>query len=115
MRFGPVVRLEVLDPAFYCAVAANGSVGAGGAYMDGLWRCDAAGMSSSDALVALIRLLVRNRDLLDGLETGLARLGGAALRVWEATRRNTRTEAAATSRRTMMSATTSSPSSCHRI
>ena len=88
---GPVVRLEVLDPAFYCAVAANGSVGAGGAYMDGLWRCDAAGMSSSDALVALIRLLVRNRDLLDGLETGLARLGGAALRVWEATRRNTRT------------------------
>jgi cyclopropane-fatty-acyl-phospholipid synthase len=87
----PLVRLEVLDPAFYRAVAANGSVGAGGAYMDGLWRCDAAGMSSSDALVALIRLLVRNRDLLDGLETGLARLGGAALRFWEATRRNTRT------------------------
>jgi cyclopropane-fatty-acyl-phospholipid synthase len=86
----PVVRLEVLDPAFYRAVAASGSVGAGGAYMDGLWRCGAAGLSSSDALVALVRLLVRNRDLLDGLETGLARLGGAALRAWEATRRNTR-------------------------
>ena len=86
----PPVRLEVLDPSFYCAVAANGSVGAGGAYMDGLWRCSAAGMSSSQALVALMRLLVRNRDLLDGLETGFARLGTAALRAWETSRRNTR-------------------------
>jgi len=86
----PVVRLEVLDPAFYRALAANGSVGAGDAYVEGLWRCGAAGMSASDALVALIRLLVRNRDLLDGLETGLARLGGVALRAWEAMRRNTR-------------------------
>jgi cyclopropane-fatty-acyl-phospholipid synthase len=86
----PVLRLEVLDVAFYRAVAASGSVGAGSAYMEGLWRCSAAGMSSSDALVALIRLLVRNRELLDGLETGLARLGAVALRAWEAMRRNTR-------------------------
>ena len=33
-----------------------------------------------DDLVALVRLLVRNRDLLDGMETGLARLGGLAMR-----------------------------------
>jgi cyclopropane-fatty-acyl-phospholipid synthase len=84
------VDLEVLDASFYRAVAMNGSVGAGEAYIDGLWRCHAAGMSSSEALVALIRLLIRNRDLLDELETGLARLGGAALRAWEASRRNTR-------------------------
>ena len=77
-----VVRLEVLDPGFYRAVAGNGSVGAGEAYMDGLWRCD--------DLVALVRLLVRNRDLLDGMETGLARLGGIAMRAWHALRRNTR-------------------------
>ena len=86
----PAVRLEVLDPSFYRALAASGSVGAGSAYMDGLWRCSAAGMSSSDALVALIRVLVRDRDLLDGLETGLARLGGAVLRAWEISRRNHR-------------------------
>jgi len=86
----PLVHVQVLDPSFYRAVAARGSVGAGEAYMEGLWRCTAAGLSSSDALVALIRLLVRNRDLLDGLERGIARLGGAALRAWEATRRNTR-------------------------
>jgi len=86
----PAIDLEVLDPSFYRIVAANGSVGAGGAFMDGLWRCHAVGMSSSDALVALIALLVRNRDLLDRLETGLARLGAAALRTWEASRPNTR-------------------------
>ncbi|HZP65872.1 MAG TPA: cyclopropane-fatty-acyl-phospholipid synthase family protein [Rudaea sp.] len=75
-------RLEVYDAAFYRLVAANGSVGAGEAYMDGAWRCD--------DLVALIRILVRNRSLLDAMETGLARLGGLAMRAWHALRRNTR-------------------------
>ncbi len=75
-------ELDVLDPGFYRAAAANGSVGAGEAYMDGLWRC-------SD-LVALVRLLVLNRDRLDAMETGLARLGGLAMKAWHALRRNTR-------------------------
>ena len=75
------VHLWIDDPGFYRAVAANGSVGAGEAYMDGAWRC-------SD-LVGLIRLLVRNRELLDGMETGIARLGGLAMRGWNALRRNT--------------------------
>lgn len=77
-----VVRVEVLDSGFYRAIAANGSVGAGEAYMEGLWCCD--------DLVGLIRLLVRNRDLLDRMETGLARLGGVAMRAWHALKRNTR-------------------------
>lgn len=77
-----VVHVQVDDLAFYRAVAANGSVGAGEAFMDGLWRCD--------DLVGLIRLLVRNRDLLDGMESGLARLGGLAMKGWHALRRNTR-------------------------
>lgn len=74
--------LEVDDAAFYRHVAANGSVGAGEAYMDGIWR--------SDDPVALMRMLVRNRDLLDAMETGLARLGGWAMRAWHALNRNTR-------------------------
>jgi cyclopropane-fatty-acyl-phospholipid synthase len=86
----PCIRLEVLDPQFYSRVAARGSVGAGEAYMEGMWRCSAPGLDSSESLVALVRLLLRNRDLLDGLESGLARLGGAALRAWHAARRNTR-------------------------
>ncbi|UGB38457.1 SAM-dependent methyltransferase [Frateuria soli] len=86
----PTVDIEVLDPAFYRALARRGSVGAGEAFMDGLWRCHATGLSEADALVKLVRLLVRNRDLLDGMETGPARLGGAAMRAWHALRRNTR-------------------------
>ena len=74
--------LTIHDPDFYRQVALGGSVGAGESYMDGQW--------SSDDLVALVRLLVRNRDLLDGMEGGLARLGGWALRAWHALRRNTR-------------------------
>ena len=84
------VRLDVLDPAFYRAVATGGSVGAGEAYRDGLWRCSAPGLEESDALVALARLLVRNRELLDGLESGWASLAGAVRRAWHATRRNSR-------------------------
>lgn len=76
------ITIEVTDPAFYRAVAANGSVGAGEAYMEGHWRCD--------DLVGLIRLLVQNRTLLDGMETGMARLGGIAMRGWHALRKNTR-------------------------
>ncbi|MCH6484807.1 cyclopropane-fatty-acyl-phospholipid synthase family protein [Pseudoxanthomonas sp. LH2527] len=78
----PTVHLWIDEPAFYRAVAAQGSVGAGEAYIAGHWRCD--------DLVGLVRLLVRNRALLDGMETGLARLGGWALRSWHALRRNTR-------------------------
>jgi cyclopropane-fatty-acyl-phospholipid synthase len=76
------VTLTVHDADFYRQVALHGSVGAGESYMDGQW--------SSDDLVGLVRLLVRNRDLLDGMEGGLARLGGWALRAWHALRRNTR-------------------------
>ena len=79
---GLAVTLHVNDPGFYRALAANGSVGAGEAYMDGLWTCD--------DLVALVRLLVRNRDRLDAMETGLARLGGWAMRALHAFKRNTR-------------------------
>jgi cyclopropane-fatty-acyl-phospholipid synthase len=50
--------------------------------MDGDWQCD--------DLVSLVRLLVRNRELLDGMERGLARLSGWAQRGWRALRRNTR-------------------------
>lgn len=75
-------RMRVSDPAFYRMAAAQGSVGAGESYMDGHWSCD--------DLVALIRILVINRDLLDAMEGGLARFGGWVLRAWHALQRNTR-------------------------
>ncbi len=76
------VGVTIDSPAFYRSVAAQGSVGAGEAYIRGDWWCD--------DLVGLVRLLVRNRDLLDGMERGPARLGGWLLRGWNRWRRNTR-------------------------
>jgi cyclopropane-fatty-acyl-phospholipid synthase len=84
------VRVRVHDPDFYRQVALNGSVGAGEAYMDGLWDCDAPGALHGEGLVALVRILVRNRDRLDALGRGTARLGALAMRVAHAFMRNTR-------------------------
>lgn len=80
-RGGPV-HIVIHDMGFYRTVAGNGSVGAGESFMDGQWTCD--------DLVGLVRLLVRNRDLLDGMEGGMARIGGWAMQAWAALRRNTR-------------------------
>ncbi len=74
--------VTITDPAFYRKVAAQGSVGAGQSYIDGDWECS--------NLVGLVQLLVRNRHLLDGMERGTARLGGALLNLWNQLRRNTR-------------------------
>lgn len=70
------------DPAFYRKVAAQGSVGAGESYIHGDWHCN--------DLVALVQLLVRNRDLLDSMEHGTARIGGWLLRCWNHLHRNSR-------------------------
>ena len=79
---GICAHVRVEDPALYRALATSGAVGAGESYIRGHWRCD--------DLVALMRLLVRNRDLLDGLERGSARIGGWLLRAWSALKPNTR-------------------------
>ncbi len=76
------VHATVHASEFYRQIAMNGTVGAGEAYMGGAWHCD--------DLVALVRLLLRNRELLDDMETGLARFGSAAMRGWQLLRRNTR-------------------------
>ncbi len=75
--------LHVHDPVFYRQIAASGSVGAGQTWIDGHWI--------TDDLVSLVRLLVRNRDLLDGMERGTAAIGSAMLRLWHGLRRNTLT------------------------
>jgi cyclopropane-fatty-acyl-phospholipid synthase len=74
--------VQIHDPAFYRFAALHGSVGAAEAFMEGLWDCD--------DLVALVRILVRNRDRLDAMERGPARIGGMLLRAWAALRPNTR-------------------------
>jgi len=62
--------IEVLDSTFYRDIATGGSVGAGESYMAGRWRCD--------DLTQLVRILARNRNLVDSMEGGTAWLGSLA-------------------------------------
>jgi cyclopropane-fatty-acyl-phospholipid synthase len=83
-RFGAgedTARIRVLDPRFYSEVAFGGSIGGGEAYIQGYWKCD--------DLVALIRLLLQNRDVLDGMESGTARLTAPLQRLFHWVNRNT--------------------------
>jgi cyclopropane-fatty-acyl-phospholipid synthase len=56
--------VRVIDERFYCEMAFGGSIGAGEAYMQGFWK--------TDDLTVLMRILLLNREVLDGMETGLA-------------------------------------------
>lgn len=56
--------INVHDDNFYSMLAFGGSIGAGESYIVGEW--------SSDNLTNVIRIMVRNMELLDGIENGLA-------------------------------------------
>ena len=75
-------KIEVTDPAFYSDIAFGGSVGAGEAYMRGSWQCE--------DLVSLVRILLRNRHVLDDMETGTAWLTRSLQRFFHWLNRNTR-------------------------
>lgn len=73
LRFGSVsadsdlrVSITVNDPAFYSDIAFGGSVGSAESYMRGEWHCT--------DLQALIRILLKNRHVLEGLDSGSALL-----------------------------------------
>lgn len=74
-------HVEVHDPAFYRAVAFGGHIGAAEAWVDGAW--------STMDLTALVRLMLRNRDVLDDLDGGPARLAKPARAALHALNRNT--------------------------
>ncbi len=61
----PRVQVRVHKADFFRRILLHGSVGAGESYMDGEWDCD--------DLPALLRIMLRNRSALEGLE-GLASL-----------------------------------------
>ncbi|MBC7802456.1 MAG: class I SAM-dependent methyltransferase [Candidatus Parcubacteria bacterium] len=85
IRFGngaPEVEIEVRNPAFYAEIAFGGSVGAGESYMLGHW--------AAQDLTALVRLLLRNRGVLDGMEGGLAQFAAPLRVVAHWLHRNTR-------------------------
>tara|TARA_R110002126_G_scaffold119204_6_gene260023 strand:+ start:562 stop:1899 length:1338 start_codon:yes stop_codon:yes gene_type:complete len=75
-------EIHVQDAAAYSMIASNGSVGSGEAYIHGYW--------STPDLTSVTRLFVRNLDVLDAMETGLARLGAPALKWLHWLNRNTK-------------------------
>ena len=74
--------LHVRDRRFYSEAAFGGSVGAGESFMSGDWAVD--------DLTALVRILLVNRNVLDGLDSGWSRLAEPARRLLHAAARNTR-------------------------
>jgi len=75
-------EISVNSPAFYSDIAFGGSVGAGEAYIQGHWAC-------SD-LVALVRILLRNRGVLEDMESGLALAARPLQKLFHRLNRNTR-------------------------
>jgi cyclopropane-fatty-acyl-phospholipid synthase len=76
------IELRVLDSEFYRDIAFGGSIGAGEAYIQGHWVCD--------DLEDLLRILLRNRDVLEKMDSGLGRLSVPLQKLSHALNRNTR-------------------------
>ena len=76
------VQLTIHDPRFYSDIAFGGAVGAGESYIHGRWSCD--------ELTALVRILVKNRDVLLDMDSGTARLTRPLQKMFHWYNRNTR-------------------------
>jgi cyclopropane-fatty-acyl-phospholipid synthase len=77
---GPRVTVRISDADFYGYAGLGGSVGAGQSYFLGLWE--------AEPLVDLVRIMVRNREVLDRMDGGLARLGRPLYAFFDRRRRN---------------------------
>ncbi len=80
------ITLRVHNPRCYADIALGGSVGAGESYISGHWSCD--------NLTGLVRIMIVNRDVLEGLEGRFARLQRPLLKLFHALNRNSRTGSA---------------------
>lgn len=81
-EFPATVQLDVLSPRFYRDVVLGGSIGAGEAYIEGHWMCA--------ELSELLRILLRNQEVLEQIDSGLALLSTPLRKVFHALNKNTR-------------------------
>ena len=65
-QFPLKATITVHHPRFYSSVVFGGSVGASEAFMAGQW--------STDDLTTVVRIIILNREVFEGMEKGLARL-----------------------------------------
>jgi cyclopropane-fatty-acyl-phospholipid synthase len=75
------ITINVKDARFYSDIVFGGSIGAGEAYMFDYW--------DTNDLTGLIRLFILNRDVLDDMESGWAKLTVPAQKVLHWLNRNT--------------------------
>jgi len=74
--------IKVKDSRFYSAIAFGGSVAAGESYFLGYWECD--------DLTTLVRILLINRDVLDGMDESFSRIQAPIMQLLHWLSRNTR-------------------------
>jgi cyclopropane-fatty-acyl-phospholipid synthase len=74
--------VEVVHSQFWADVACGGTTGAGEAFIHGHWRCD--------DLVVLVRIMVLNRELMNGMDGSLAALSKPARKLLHWMNRNSR-------------------------
>ncbi|KPJ95673.1 MAG: cyclopropane-fatty-acyl-phospholipid synthase [Gammaproteobacteria bacterium SG8_15] len=79
-EFPVAAVITINDPRFYSMLAFGGSIGAGESYIMGHWE--------SDNLTNVVRIMVRNMELLDNMENGLARLANPIRKVLHWLNRN---------------------------
>ena len=79
----PEAVVTVYHPQFYTRIFFGGTIGAGEAYMDGLW--------SAEDLTMVMRILALNQDAFRDMEKGLARLTAPVYRFYHFVRKNTKT------------------------
>jgi cyclopropane-fatty-acyl-phospholipid synthase len=80
--FPEAVMLRVQGPRFFSEIAFGGAVGAGESYINGLW--------ATDDLTGLLRILLRNRAVLEKMDKGLAIISRPLKKLVHALNRNTR-------------------------
>jgi cyclopropane-fatty-acyl-phospholipid synthase len=76
------VTLHIDHPQLYADAAFGGTVGAGEAYIRGLWRCD--------DLTGLVRLFVANREVMNGMDSRWALVSRPVLKIFHFLNRNSK-------------------------
>ncbi len=74
--------IRVRDARFYSDLALAGSIGAGESYMAGSW--------ATDDLTALVQIMIRNRGVMDAMDSGLARVANPVRKLLHYLNRNTK-------------------------
>lgn len=75
-------QITIKDPRFYSEIAFGGVIGSGEAFIHDYWSCD--------ELTALVRILVRNRDMLSNMDSGAALITRPLQKLFHWLNRNTR-------------------------